>query len=112
MTDEIRDPTLERLFSEIGGDLPGEQFTGEVMVRTDKAKRWKAARRIGLGLVLGIIAIPLQEFALAFAHVLAVNLINLEHGLVAQLLAPINTVGSLLSAVLLSLRVAHKRIFA
>lgn len=112
MTDDDHDPTLDELFSEFGDDLPGEQFTGEVMVRTDRAKRWIVARRITLGVLLGLLAIPLENFALAFAHILAVTLIDLEHGLVAQLLAPVNTVGSLLSVVLLGLRIVHKRIFA
>ena len=112
MTDEDHDPTLDGLFSEFDDDLPGEQFTGEVMVRTDRAKRWIVARRIALGALLGLLAIPLEDFALAFAHVLAVTLIDLEHGLVAQLLAPVNTIGSLLSVVLLGLRIVHKRIFA
>ena len=112
MTDDDHDPTLDELFSEFDDDLPGEQFTGEVMVRTDRAKRWIVARRIALGILLGLLAIPLENFALAFAHILAVTLIDLEHGLVAQLLAPVNTVGSLLSVVLLGLRIVHKRIFA
>jgi hypothetical protein len=112
MTDDDHDPTLDELFSEFDDDLPGEQFTGEVMVRTDRAKRWIVARRVALGILLGLLAIPMENFALAFAHVLAVTLIDLEHGLVAQLLAPVNTVGSLLSVVLLGLRIVHKRIFA
>ena len=112
MTNEDHDPILDELFSEFGDDLPGEQFTGEVMVRTDRAKRWIVARRIVLGVLLGLLAIPLENFALAFAHILAVTLIDLEHGLAAQLLAPLNTVGSLLSVILLGLRIAHKRIFA
>ena len=112
MTDDDHDPTLDELFSEFGDDLPGEQFTGEVMVRTDRAKRWIVARRIALGVLLGLLAIPLENFALAFAHILAETLKDLEHGLVAQLLAPVNTVGSLLSVVLLGLRIVHKRIFA
>ena len=112
MTNEDRDPTLDRLFSEFNDNLPGEQFTGDVMVRTDRAKRWIVARRITLGILLGLLAIPLENFALAFAHILAVTLIDLERGLVAQLLAPLNTVGSLLSVILLGLRLVHKRIFA
>ena len=112
MTDEDRDPILDRLFSELDDDLPGEEFTGEVMVQTDRAKRQKIARRIALGALLGLLAIPLEDFALASAHVLAVTLIDLEAGLAAQLLAPVNTVGSLLSVILLGLRIAHKRIFA
>ncbi len=82
MTNEDHDPILDRLFSEFDDDLPGEKFTGEVMVRTDRAKRWIVARRIVLGVLLGLLAIQLENFALALAHILAVTLIDLEHGLI------------------------------
>ncbi len=112
ISNESRDPFLDQVFCQLDEDLPSTAFTEMVMAQADQQKRWRIARRVAVAILLGLIGIPLQDFALALAHILAVSLIDLERGLVAQLLAPVNSVGALLSVVLLGLRIVHKRIFA
>lgn len=108
---EDRDPHLATLFAEAAAAAPEATFAGVVVQRTNVARRRRIARRIAIGVLLSLIAVPLQDLVLASALVLAVQLVEMEAGLVAQLLAPINSVGGLLSAVLLTLRASHRRIF-
>ena len=112
MSEDAQARALEQLFADTDAELSDPDFTHAVMTRTDQAKRWRIARRIGLGCALALLGIPLQDFGLALAQVLVVSLIELEGGLVAQLLAPVNTVGSLLSAIILMLRIVHRRLTA
>ena len=113
MTATDLDPTLQNLFAtNADQELAGEAFTSGVMTRTDTLKRKVIVRRICVGLLLALLGIPLQDFALALTQVLVISLIELDNQLVAQLLAPVNSVGSLLLIVLFGLRVVHKRIFS
>ena len=112
MTVDDLDPNLQAVFLSDGPDLAGEDFAGQVMSQTDAIRRKKIIMRICIGLILSLLGIPLQDFALATTQVLGVSLFELDSRLLAQVLAPVNSVGSLLSVVLLGLRVIHKRLFA
>ncbi|MFQ5982002.1 MAG: hypothetical protein ACE5KS_01375 [Woeseiaceae bacterium] len=112
MTDDDRDPALQAVFASAGQDLTGDEFTAQVMSQTDKLKRRRIIRRIGLGLVLALLGIPLQDYGLALTQVLVMSLVDLDNLLLAQILAPVNSVATLLSLVLLGLRIAHKRMFS
>ncbi len=81
------------------------------MQETDRAKRRTWLRRFAIGLALSLLAAPVQDFGLAFTEILVSSLVEVEQTFVAQILAPINSVGSLLSMLLLGLRIMHKRIF-
>ena len=110
---EEQDGALVAIFAETAvADLPGEAFADEVVRQTDRLKRWLTLRRVLTALVLGWLAAPLQDFGLAFAQILVVSLIELPNSLVGQILAPINTVGTLLSIVMLGLRLVQRRIFS
>ena len=116
MTDvSDQDPKLQALFAQPLDSLAeapaNDAFTEEVMQQTDRLKRKRIILRICLALALALLSPPLQDFALATAQTLVLSLVDLENRLLAQLLAPLNTVGGLLSVVLLVLRAAHKRLF-
>ncbi|MDP6374217.1 MAG: hypothetical protein QF515_17160 [Pseudomonadales bacterium] len=53
-----------------------------------------------------------DAFAEVVTEVSLTTLIETDEGLAAQLLAPVNSVGSLLSAVLPDLRLVHRRIMS
>lgn len=88
------------------------RFTTQVMHLT-RQQRW---RRNGMralkGLVLFLVCIPLQDVALAFGALAMVELVEIEHQLAATLLAPVNSLGGVLTFVLLVLRFVHGRLFS
>jgi len=105
-------PRLQALFADPGQEMAGEAFTAQVMTQTDKLKRRKVIRRLCVGLLFALLAVPMQDIAMATTHVLVRSLIEVDDSLLAQILAPVNTVGSLLSFVLLGLRLLHNRLFS
>jgi len=111
MTGDDREPSLDALFAEARRELPPDGFLTQTLRRTDALKRRLFMRRVAIGAALSLLAMPLQDFALAATPVLMHSLIDLPTGWVAQMLAPANSVAGLLSAVLLTLRAAHRRLF-
>jgi len=100
------------MFANANLELAGDAFTSEVMSRADKLKRKVIIRRILVGIAFALMAIPLEDFVLVLTQFLILSLVELDNNLVAELLAPVNSVGGLLSFVLLTLRIAHKRLFS
>ena len=111
MMDEARDSQLQALFDKHDENLPDGLFTAEVVQGARKIRRIAIVRRAMLAVLLALLAVPLQDYALEFAEVLIVSLVQIDNALVAQLLAPINSVGGVLSVTLLLIRAAHKRLF-
>jgi hypothetical protein len=112
MTDHTEEALLQRMFAGTDLELAGDNFTTEVMSHADRLKRRRLIRRVLLGFAFALIAIPLEDIGLVLAQFLLSSLVEIDDSLAAELLAPINSVGSLLSFVLLSLRVAHKKLFS
>ncbi len=112
MNGDDLNPALQAAFANARQDMAGEAFTTRVMTQTDKLKRSKIIRRLCVGLLFALLAVPMQDIAMASTHVLVLSLIEIDDSLLAQILAPVNTVGSLLSFVLLGLRLFYKRIFS
>ena len=113
MSTDERDPFVEDVLRQLdapAADAPDEAFERDVLrgVRRASLRRWML--RLALAGVLAVVSPPVQDLALAVAQGLAVTLIEIEAGLARDLLAPINTVGSLLSTVLLTLRILHRRV--
>jgi len=106
-----RDPLLETAFLSAVRNLDDDAFLTETLTRTDVLKRRRMIRRAAIGASLSLLAIPLQDFALAATPVLMHSLVDLPTGWIAQMLAPANSVAGLLAMVLLTLRAAHKRLF-
>lgn len=110
MSDQ-KNPDIQRLFAQAENRFDDDQFTADVMSGTDRLRRKKIILRLVIGLVVSAVMIPMQDIALAFTQVLMTSLVHLDNTLVAQLLAPVNSVGGVMSAIVLGLRVIHKRIF-
>lgn len=111
MSDHTPDNSLQQMFAQSNQELAGDAFTTEVMSRVDKLKYRVIVRRVLLGLAFALITIPLEDVVLGLTHFLLLTLVELDNSLVADLLAPVNSVASLLSLILLTLRIAHKRLF-
>jgi len=111
LNDTERDQNLLQVFASAPDAQASTAFTTEVLDGTSRLRRRRLIRRALLGLLLSLLLPPLQDFGVALTQVLMISLVQLEAGLVGQLLAPINSVGAVLSAVLFSLRLVHKRLF-
>jgi hypothetical protein len=111
VTDHVETELLRQVFADSDLELAGDDFTMEVMSHADPLRRRRIIRRVMLGFAFALIAIPLEDIGLALARFLLLSLVEIDDSLAAELLAPVNSVGSLLSFVLLSLRVAHKKLF-
>jgi len=109
--EDQHDPFLQSLFTDAYDDLNAVEFEHQVLQETSILHRNKFLKRGLLGLCMALVAMFLQDYTLAISQVLLVTLIKLESGLAAELLVPINSVGGLLSAVLLVIRAAHNRLF-
>ena len=111
MTADERDPQLQALFAAQAKELPAEPFTANIVAEVNRRRRRAIVWRVLIALTLALLSIPLKDVALQFTQLLVVALVEIENQLVAQLLAPINTVGGLLSVTLLLMRAAHRRLF-
>jgi len=113
MTDE-RDPTLEALFAEARDELDGEMFTARVMQRSRFARYRTAAGWLAAALLLvvgaGALFTPLQEFALLIGQGLTTALIDMGDGWWALVVAPINSVASVLVLLVKGTRMAMARV--
>ena len=116
MTDE-RDPRLEALFDAAREELSGEQFGAGVMARIDRSRRraltgWAA---VAVVLLAGtwLLSGPLTGAVSVLIQLLPQTLVEIDAGdvLVAQLLAPINSVAAAVAFAFLALRLAYRKIF-
>ena len=106
-----RDPSLQAAFANALQPITDEGFSQQVRVKLDRTHSRLVLQRIALGLLVGLVAMPLQDVGLVFARLFMVTVVDIEAGLAAILLAPINTVGGVLSMVLFAMRHLHRRIF-
>ena len=112
MDEESKDPNLQAWFAEATVPAHEAAFTQSVLQEVDRARRWKIARRVMLALALALISIPAQDIGLIIADAFLAQLVNVPNQTVAVVLAPINSVGGVLSMVLLLIRAIHRRLFA
>lgn len=112
MNEDIRDPQLQALFSQAQQDLSSEPFTAAALIKIEQHQQRAKWRRLAIGLAVFVIAIPLQDMGLALSQVLMVSLIDLPNNLATTLLAPVNSLGGVLTAVLMGLRLTQKRLFS
>ena len=112
MTDSDRDLRLETLFADARQDLAGKTFTAQVMLRTDKLKRRAVIGRIFVAMVIGLLAILLEDSVQLLTLNLASSVIDLDDRLLAQILSPLNNIGALLAFGLIGLRMAYRKIFS
>ena len=111
MTENTEHEDLQALFAQLPEPRSTDSFTVDVMNGTDKLKRRRIFKRICIGLLLALLLPPVQESGLAATQLLLVTLIEMDGGLVAELLAPINSVGAALSLALFSMRAFYLKLF-
>lgn len=109
------DPTLEALFGIAKQDLAEEAFTAQVMSRIDSQRRRAVVGWSCVALVLvscaWLISIPLLDAVSLVSQFLPSSLIDIEDSRIAQVFAPINSIGGLVVLGLVSLRAAYRKIF-
>ena len=108
MTDEERDPTLHAFFARSTEELAAGPFTDQVMAKTEKLQRKVLIGRISVGMVAALLALAFQDLALLLTQI---PLLVVESELLAQILAPINHLGAIVSLLLIGLRIAYRKIF-
>jgi hypothetical protein len=113
MTDD-RDATLQILFANAEQDLPGEAFAADVMSQVGKVRHSAVTVWVWVGLVtalcVALLIPPLRDAVHLLTQSLTSSLITLDDRLLAQLLSPVNNLGTLLALGLIGLRVAYRKI--
>lgn len=115
MTSE-RDPMLEALFDRAKQDAIDDDFTDQVRSRIDGLRRralvgW-TAMGLALLVVLALMAGPLTSAASLVTGLLPEALVGVDDQLMAQILAPVNSIAGALGLGFLILRLAFKKIFS
>ena len=87
-----------------------DQFVSLTMTQVNQQYRRNIVWRMALGALFVLIAIPIQDLTLALAPLFLTRLIDVPNQLVADLLAPVNSVGSLVSLILLGVRLTQKKL--
>ncbi len=113
MNDDL-DPALQIAFANAERELPGETFGAAVMAGIERQRRlrsfgWLAIGAAGVVLVW-LLALPLQNLALALVDGLGTSLVSGKDGLAMQMLAPLNSVAGVLALVLLAAQMLWRRI--
>jgi len=110
-----RDPQLQALFAAARRDLPDEGFTDAVMDRVSGLKQRQAIGRIGIDLLLvllaWLLAEPLQAAVVAMMPGLMASLFEIDNRLLADLLLPVNNVASAVLLAMVALHSVYRRLF-
>ncbi len=109
MSQDTQDTTLQALFEDAHQELSDDAFTADVMQQTGRLKRRRWLARASAGLVLALVVVFLQDMALVLTQT---PLMDLGESWMANVAAPLNSVGSMLSLGLVGLRMAYKKLFA
>ncbi len=106
------DAQLLELFAEARASeqLETERFMQQMKHSVDRQYRRNIAWRVGLGLLVILVTAPMQDIAIALAPLFVTQIIDIPNQLVAQVLAPVNTVGAIVSLILLGVRLTQKRL--
>ena len=109
---DVLDSQLLALFAEAQAreQLDTEQFMQQMRHSVDRQYRRNIAWRVGMGLLLLLITTPMQDIAVALAPLFVTQIIDIPNQLVAQVLAPVNTVGAIVSLILLGVRLTQKKL--
>ncbi len=115
MTDD-RDLALQALFADAERPLTDTAFADAVMSRVDRRRRRTRSARICLGLALALgawlIAPTLQAVAHLATQAVTLPLVPLDNPLLAQVLAPVNSIAGAGALGLAGLWHACRSIFA
>ena len=109
-----RDPQLQALFADATADLDGEAFISRVMAQTRSRRNRLVAGGLIAVLVMAAFAWlftnPVLGFVQLITQILTTSLIDLGEGWLAWVLAPVNTIASLLVLSVKGLRVFRKKV--
>ncbi len=109
------DPKLKELFALAKEDYPGKEFTSAVMSQVDRQSRRRMIAWISVGLLLApgvwVLATLLQDAVLLLTQVLPSTLVDIDDRRLADALAPLNSVSSVLALGLVGLGLAYRKIF-
>jgi hypothetical protein len=113
---ELLDPHLMQCFADhrLRGDLcgvPASEFVREVMRGVHTQRRRMLFMRIAVGLILALLAVPLQDPLELLTEYLLMPLIDADSPIGRMVFSPISSVGAFLSIGLLALRYLCKRLF-
>lgn len=110
-TDSL-DPQLQHLFTQAAEaeQLDETQFLRTMRAQIDQQYRRNILWRVGLGLLVVLAAMPIQDVVVALAPLFVTRIIDVPNQLVADLLAPINSIGSVITLALLGVRLTQKRL--
>lgn len=115
MTNDDRDPLLLSLFTSAQNDLEGHEFAGQVMLQLGISKRKAVMGWSCIGLVLALCVVllssPLQQVVQLLTLSVSLSLIDVDHRLLAEIISPMNNMGSLLALALFGLRIIYRKVF-
>jgi len=108
-----RDPLLESMFSQAERELAEERFTAQVMARVATRRRNVLIGRFAIvGLLVALeflLSSPLQNSAGIITKVLSTTLVELGSGVVATVVAPLNSIAGLIGMLLLGMQFLYRR---
>ena len=114
MTSEY-DPKLQALFTQAEEALDNEEFTGNVMARIDRSRRWTLVLWIVVAGViitcLALLAAPLMAATVLVSRLLPAELVTVDTEWLKLLISPINSVAAAIAIGALALRKFYLRIF-
>ncbi len=111
MNEEPRDAQLQALFDQAQTKLPGNEFVQQALDQTLRLQRRRKIQRIAAGILVFLVAVLLQDFSLELSRMLMVSLVDLPENIATTLLAPVNSLGGVLTAVLICLRLTQRRLY-
>ena len=110
-----RDPGLQALFAKAGEINGGEAFPDRVMQQVDRLRRKASAGWLAIGLLCAVfawwVAGPVIHATGLLMGILPVSLVDIDDRLLADLLAPVNSIAGLLALLFLVLRFVYKKLF-
>lgn len=112
-----RDPRLEALFDAAREEPPGEDFAADVMTRIGRLRRQTLTGWAAIVIVLlagaWLLSGPVTNAVSLVTQLLPQSLVEIDAGnqLLAQLLAPINSVAAVVALALFVLCFAYKKMF-
>lgn len=114
MTDD-RDPSLQALFANADRRLDDADFAATVMTRIDAMRRRRFYVGVAIGLVvLGFVALIgplLMTLAGVTAQGISTAVVDIEEGILAQILSPVNNVATALVLVVAVLFGVYRKVF-
>ena len=110
-----RDPQIASLFREAEEEFPDEVFTSRVMSAVDNRRRRSIIGWVVSGLVLAscawFVVLILQDAVFLLTQILPTTIVDMDNGLIARFLSPVNSVSGLVGLGALVLWAAFRKLF-